>query len=71
MTRVGGMVITGLGTVTPLGHDAAASWQRLIEGRSAAGPIVAFDAGGFPVRDACEVKEFDPSGGLNRDRRGR
>jgi len=54
-------VITGLGAVTPLGNDALTSWERLIEGCSAACPIVAFDASGFPVRFACEVKEFDPT----------
>ena len=55
------VVITGLGAVTPLASGVAASWERLIRSRSAAGAIRAFDASGFPVRFACEAKEFDPT----------
>jgi 3-oxoacyl-[acyl-carrier-protein] synthase II len=55
------VVITGLGAVTPLASDVAASWERLIGGRSAAGPITAFDPREFMVRFACEAKDFDPS----------
>ena len=38
------VVVTGLGAVTPLAGDVASSWERLLDGRSAAGPISAFDA---------------------------
>jgi 3-oxoacyl-[acyl-carrier-protein] synthase II len=55
------VVITGLGAVTPLAGEVAVSWQRLIDGTSAAGPICAFDASGFPVGFACEAKEFEPT----------
>jgi 3-oxoacyl-[acyl-carrier-protein] synthase II len=55
------VVITGLGAVTPLASDAATSWERLIEGRSAAGPITQFDASDYMVRFACEAKDFDPT----------
>src|SRR5258705_11873870 len=54
------VVVTGLGLVTPLGNTVAATWAGLMAGRSGAGPITKFDAGGFPVRFACEVKDFDP-----------
>jgi 3-oxoacyl-[acyl-carrier-protein] synthase II len=54
------VVVTGLGAVTPLGSSVVGSWE-LVEGYSAAGPIVAFDASGFSVRFACEVKEVDPA----------
>ena len=59
------VVITGLGAVTPLGTDIATSWERLIAGRSAAGPITAFDSSGFAVRFACEAKDFDPRQWIN------
>ena len=59
------VVITGLGAVTPLGTDIATSWERLIAGRSAAGPITAFDSSGFTVRFACEAKDFDPTRWIN------
>ena len=55
------VVITGLGTVNPLGLDVASSWEALRAGRSGIGPIEQFDAGAFPVRFAGEVKGFDPA----------
>ena len=54
------VVVTGLGAVTPLGLDAESSWQGLVAGRSATGPITQFDASNFPVRIAAEVKDFEP-----------
>ncbi len=52
-------VITGLGMVTPLGLDAAATWRNLLRGESGIGHISIFDASAFPVRIAGEVKGFD------------
>jgi 3-oxoacyl-[acyl-carrier-protein] synthase II len=60
------VVITGLGAVTPLGNDVTTSWDTLIAGGSGAGPITQFDATGFPVQFACEVKDFDPSTWIDR-----
>ena len=40
------VVITGLGAVTPLGNDMRSSWEQLVAGRGAAGPITAFDTTG-------------------------
>ncbi len=54
------VAITGLGLVTPLGNDVAATWETLLAGRSGVGAIASFDARGFPVRIAAEVKAFDP-----------
>jgi beta-ketoacyl-acyl-carrier-protein synthase II len=54
------VAITGLGLVTPLGNDVAATWKALRAGRSGVAPITHFDTGGFPVRIAAEVKAFDP-----------
>jgi 3-oxoacyl-[acyl-carrier-protein] synthase II len=53
-------VVTGLGAVTPLGHDARSTWEAAVAGRSGVGFIESFDASGFPVRIASEVKGFDP-----------
>ena len=55
------VVITGLGAVTPLGNDVRSSWEALIRGESGAGPITQFDAAGYPVTFACEVKDFNPA----------
>ena len=54
------VVVTGLGLVTPLGNTVGMTWAGLIAGRCGAGPITKFDASNFPVRFACEVKDFDP-----------
>src|SRR5215472_5394563 len=60
------VVITGLGAVTPVGLDVAATWAGLLAGCSGAGPITRFDPDGFETRIACEVKGFDPSRYLDR-----
>ena len=52
------VAITGLGLVTPTGCDVPATWEALLEGRSGVGKISLFDASGFPVRIAAEVKGF-------------
>jgi hypothetical protein len=54
------VAITGLGFVTPLGNDTATAWHALLAGRSGVAPITRFDATGYPVRIAAEVKSFDP-----------
>ncbi|MDH3288211.1 MAG: beta-ketoacyl-[acyl-carrier-protein] synthase family protein [Betaproteobacteria bacterium] len=55
------VAITGVGLVTPVGGDVASTWDALLAGRSGAAPISLFDASGFPVRIAAEVKGFDPA----------
>src|SRR4051812_29903376 len=52
------VVITGLGAVSPLGNDAETTFQALLEGKSGAGPIKAFDTTGYDTHFACEVKDF-------------
>ena len=41
------VAITGLGLVTPVGNDIAATWHALLAGRSGVAPITHFDASGF------------------------
>jgi 3-oxoacyl-[acyl-carrier-protein] synthase II len=54
------VVVTGMGTITPVGNDVATTWQSLIEGKSGTAPITKFDASNFPVKFAAEVKGFNP-----------
>jgi 3-oxoacyl-[acyl-carrier-protein] synthase II len=54
------VVVTGMGTITPVGNDVATTWASLIGGKSGTGPITKFDASNFPVRFAAEVKGFNP-----------
>jgi 3-oxoacyl-[acyl-carrier-protein] synthase II len=49
-----------MGSITPVGNDVAATWRAITAGVSGGGPITKFDASTFPVRFACEVKNFDP-----------
>ena len=53
------VAITGLGLVTPVGNDVASTWNALLGGRSGAARIASFDASGFAVRIAAEVKGLD------------
>src|SRR3954452_19251814 len=55
------VVITAFGAVTPIGLDALSTWESAVAGRSGIGFIESFDASGFPVRIAGEVRGFDPS----------
>jgi 3-oxoacyl-[acyl-carrier-protein] synthase II len=59
-------VVTGMGAVTPIGNDHPTFWRNLVAGVSGAGPITSFDASGFEVRIAAEVKDFDPATAMDR-----
>jgi 3-oxoacyl-[acyl-carrier-protein] synthase II len=59
-------VVTGLGAVTPIGNTAKAYWENLLAGVSGVGPITQFDPVSLDVRIAAEVKDFDPSIGMDR-----
>jgi 3-oxoacyl-[acyl-carrier-protein] synthase II len=54
-------VVTGLGIVSAIGDSVVDAWAALLAGRAGAAPISRFDASGFPVRFACEVKDLDVS----------
>ena len=55
------VVVTGMGLLTPVGHDVSSTWAALLDGRSGAGPIQGFEVtDDFDVRFACEVKGFKP-----------
>ncbi|MEX0774618.1 MAG: beta-ketoacyl-[acyl-carrier-protein] synthase family protein [Phycisphaeraceae bacterium] len=53
------IVITGMGWVTPLGHDIERVWQRLLRGECGITPIGHFDARTFPTTFAAQVKDYD------------
>jgi 3-oxoacyl-[acyl-carrier-protein] synthase II len=54
------VVVTGLGCVSPVGNNVKDTWQALLNGKSGAAPITAFDASAHKTRFAAEVKGFDP-----------
>src|SRR3989475_4149649 len=62
-TRV---VVTGMGTVNPLGKDLEEYWHGLIEGRSGASPIERFPTDRLATKFACQVNTFDPQDYIER-----
>lgn len=55
------VVVTGIGTINPIGNNIEEYFRNLEQGVSGADTITAFDATKFSSRIACEVKNFDPS----------
>ena len=55
------VVITGMGTVNPLGHNTADSWQAVREGVCGIAPITQYDSSAQKVHLAAEVKDWDPT----------
>ncbi len=53
------VVVTGLGTINPIGNSVTEFWDALLKGVSGAAPITHFDASQFKTRFACELKGFD------------
>jgi 3-oxoacyl-[acyl-carrier-protein] synthase II len=53
------VVVTGMGVVTPLGHDLNTFWHNLIAGQCGIDKISAFDASAFDTQIAGQVKDFD------------
>jgi 3-oxoacyl-[acyl-carrier-protein] synthase II len=59
------VVITGMGTVNPLGSDVPGYWAALCAGRSGIGLIEQFDTSKHKVKIAGEVKDFHPEKALD------
>lgn len=53
------VVVTGMGWVTPMGHDIETVWQRLLNGETDITPIERFDARTFPTTFASQVRDYD------------
>lgn len=54
------VVITGMGAITPVGHNVAQTWQSLVGGINGVDMITHFDTTDLPVRIAAEVKNYNP-----------
>ncbi|MCA9950202.1 MAG: beta-ketoacyl-ACP synthase II [Anaerolineales bacterium] len=55
------VVITGIGTLNPLGNDVTTTWHNIAAGNSGIGSITLFDATEYKAQIAGEVKGFDPT----------
>ena len=53
------VVITGMGTVNPLGHDVETTWKGILSGEMGPTPVEVFDASTFPTTFASQVKNFE------------
>ncbi len=53
------VAVTGLGLVTPCGNNVESTWSAIMRAESGAEAIVGFDTEGFPIKFACEVKNFN------------
>jgi 3-oxoacyl-[acyl-carrier-protein] synthase II len=60
------VVVTGMGTVNPLGKNVEEYWDGLIEGRSTARYIEGFPNDKLTTKFACEVHNFDPQDFMDR-----
>lgn len=60
------VVVTGIGTLTPIGNNVPQFWDALLRGVSGADVITQFDPGPFKCHIAAEVKGFDPNDYFDR-----
>lgn len=60
------VVVTGLGTINPIGNNVAEYWESLKNGVSGADHITHFDASKFKTKFACEVKNYNPKDHFDR-----
>ena len=54
------VVVTGIGAVTPLGNNAADTWEAMKQGKNGIGPITQFDTEKYKAKVAAEVRDFEP-----------
>jgi len=60
------IVVTGMGTVNPLGKDLEEYWHGLIEGRSTARFAEGYPTEKLTTKFSCEVPNFDPQTFMDR-----
>ncbi|WP_430722758.1 beta-ketoacyl-ACP synthase II [Siminovitchia fortis] len=53
------VVVTGLGTVSPVGNDVETSWNNILAGKSGIGPLTRLDPDNYSAKVAAEVKDFE------------
>ena len=55
------VAVTGLGMVSPVGHNVAETWENILAGKSGAAPIEAFDVSAYSTQFSASVRDFDIS----------
>ncbi len=60
------VVVTGVGMITPLAHNAPDTWAAILRGQSGFGPITLVDNPHHTIGGLCEVKGFEPGDYMDR-----
>ena len=60
------VVVTGIGTITPIGSTKETFWDSLKNGKGGIDTITRFDTSEYPVHIAAEVNDFDPLDFVNK-----
>lgn len=60
------VVVTGMGSITPLGNDVKSYWEGLMAGRSGVDLIDKFDTSEYPTKIGAQVKDFNPEDFIDR-----
>lgn len=60
------VVITGVGLITPLGHDLETSWREMVAGKSGTSAITHWDAADYPTQINARVNDWDASAYMDR-----
>ncbi len=60
------VVVTGIGTINPLGKNLTETWESLKNGVGGSDKITRFDASKFKTQFACEVKNYNPTDYFDR-----
>jgi len=60
------VVVTGMGMLTAIGNDVPSTWAGMVAGRSGIARVTAFDPSRLQAQVGGEVKDFDPSGVLDK-----
>jgi 3-oxoacyl-[acyl-carrier-protein] synthase II len=55
------VVVTGVGTINPIGNNIQEYYDNLDNGVSGATMITRFDTTNFKTKFACDVKDYDPA----------
>ncbi len=53
------VVVTGIGTISPVGSTAKETWENVVNGVSGSDLITLYDTTNFKTKFACEVKNYD------------
>ncbi|PLT30385.1 beta-ketoacyl-ACP synthase II [Peribacillus deserti] len=60
------VVVTGLGSLTPIGNNTETFWKNAVEGVSGVGPLTRINADDYPAKVAAEINDFNAEDFIDR-----